>query len=249
MSISIHKVGLNKTLGQQSDEIITANLVGKWVGGTGVETLYWDNQVTSGKNLRRFNGISASDIYFSFDGADDYLGEASTDYGGDPFTFNTNNAFTIGMWLRSGTNGQKFYFESWHALGRGFWFEITSASVSNNIKMDTNSGGLVSGCGQAQLSTKSISTNTWHYITLTHDGTGNYYFYINGSFQGIIDLCAHGSTTATFRLGKKTESSTAYAGNGWRLSDLHVYTARLTDSQIRQNFLASNITNGTRRYE
>ena len=140
MSISIHKVGLNKTLGQQSDEIITTNLVGKWVGGTGVETLYWDNQVTDGKNLRRFNGISANDNYFAFDGTNDYLGEASTSYGGDPFTFNTNNAFTIGMWLRSGTNGQKFYFESWHALGRGFWFEITSASVSNNIKMDTNNG-------------------------------------------------------------------------------------------------------------
>tara|TARA_Y100000592_G_scaffold56739_1_gene89035 strand:- start:468 stop:1214 length:747 start_codon:yes stop_codon:yes gene_type:complete len=248
MSISIHKVGLNKTLGQKSDEIITTNLVGKWVGGTGVETLYWDNQVSGGKNLRRFNGISASSIYFSFDGTDDYLGEASTSYGGDPFTFNTSNAFTIGMWIRSGTNGQKFYFESWHSDGYGFWLEITSASTSNNIKMDTNGLG-VAGCGQVQLSTRSISTNTWHYITLTHDGSGNYYFYINGSFQGSMDLCDHGSTTATFRIGKKTESSTAYAGNDWRLSDLHVYTARLTDSQIRQNFLASNLTNGTRRYE
>jgi hypothetical protein len=74
MSIHAHKTGLNKTLGQQSDAIVTTDLTGNFIPTAGIETLYWDNQVSSGLNLRRFNGVTHSTTdrdHFLLDGTDD----------------------------------------------------------------------------------------------------------------------------------------------------------------------------------
>jgi len=110
MSINVHKTGLSKTLGQQSDAIVTANLVGHWDPAVGVETLYWDNQVSGGNNLRRFNGIAHS-TFWSFDGTDDYLGTASSGYGGDAFTLDPESAFTISTWARVGASGSHYLWQ------------------------------------------------------------------------------------------------------------------------------------------
>ena len=99
MSIHVHKTGLNKTLGQQSDGIVTANLTGNWIPSTGIQTAYWENQVSGGNNLRRFNGITHNNSTphnFQFDGTDDYLGESAEGYGGsDAFTVDVDEAYTI----------------------------------------------------------------------------------------------------------------------------------------------------------
>ena len=75
MSILIHKTGVNKTLGQQSDAIVASDLVGDFQPSVGIETAYWDNQVSGGNNIRRFNGIthnSPAPHNFEFDGTNDY---------------------------------------------------------------------------------------------------------------------------------------------------------------------------------
>ena len=104
MSIQVHKTGLVKTLGQQSDGIVTSNLIGNFnPSSIGSDANAWDNLVTNGKNLRRYNGITHNNSTphnFQFDGTDDYLGAASTGYGGDPFNVNIGNAFTILVWFK-----------------------------------------------------------------------------------------------------------------------------------------------------
>ena len=44
--------------GHQSDEIETSGLIGNFNPNTGIQTAYWENQVSSGKHLRRFNGLT-----------------------------------------------------------------------------------------------------------------------------------------------------------------------------------------------
>ena len=78
MSIHVHRAGLNKTLGQQSDAIVSTNLIGNFVpSNIGGDSNAWDNLVDSGNNLRRYNGITHNNSAphnFEFDGTDDYLG-------------------------------------------------------------------------------------------------------------------------------------------------------------------------------
>ena len=77
MSVHVHKTGLNKTLGQQSDAIFSTNLIGHWepdqnwlVG----DYIVWGNKVAGQNDLRRFNGISrggsGTGTYVAFDGTD-----------------------------------------------------------------------------------------------------------------------------------------------------------------------------------
>ena len=101
MSIHVHKTGLNKTLGQQSDAIVSTNLIGNFDPTAGIASTHWTNQAASNA-LRRSNSITfntSAPKNFQFDGTDDYLGEASSGYGGNPFNVAFQNAYTIGQWV------------------------------------------------------------------------------------------------------------------------------------------------------
>ena len=91
MSIHVHKAGINKTTGRTGASIVTTNLIGNFdPSNIGSDANAWDNLVGSGNNLRRYNGITHNNSAphnFEFDGTNDYLGEASSGYGGTAFTF------------------------------------------------------------------------------------------------------------------------------------------------------------------
>ena len=44
--------------GHQSDEIETSGLIGNFNPSTGIQTTHWENQVSGGANIRRWNGIT-----------------------------------------------------------------------------------------------------------------------------------------------------------------------------------------------
>ena len=244
MSIHVHKTGLNKTLGQQSDAIVTASLVGDFQPSQGIGTAsYWDNQVSSGKNLRRFNSITHNNSTphnFQFDGTDDYLGAASTGYGGDPFTIDITNAFTICQWVKyNDANHYVFY---------------VSIDGSNYISLNLNAGTAdkatistytSSGNGDSAFSSFTFADDTWYYVSLVHDGSGNYSLFVNGSYIGTADLEAATGGAGNLVIGKYGGS---YSASGTKIGHVHVYTAALTNSQLRQNFLASHVINNTRVY-
>ena len=104
MSIHVHKAGINKTTGRTGASIVTTNLIGNFdPSNIGSDANAWDNLVDGGNNLRRFNGITHNNSAphnFEFDGTNDYLGEASSGYGGSPFNINISNAFTILVWFK-----------------------------------------------------------------------------------------------------------------------------------------------------
>ena len=118
MPVPIHTTGLNKTLGQKSSAIVSTNLIGNFVPSLGIASSSWTNQAASNA-LRRYNGItynSSSPQNFEFDGTNDYLGEASSGYGGSAFTVAFQNAYTISQWVflpntwSSGKSHYLFYF-------------------------------------------------------------------------------------------------------------------------------------------
>jgi hypothetical protein len=244
MSVHIHKAGINKTLGQQSDAIITSSLVGDFQPTAGINDEYWDNQVDGQNNLRRFNSISHSTTdpdHFSFDGTDDYLGVAAADYGGSPFNVNAANAFTLAQWVKyNNVNHYAFVID-----------DDSSESIVLDLNVTTNDKGSLTVASNANsvsdattFSSFSFSDDTWYYIALTHDGSGNYKFYVNGSFIG---SSAIGECTANqpLTIGKYSSN---YTAAGTKVGHVHVYTAALTNSQVRQNFLATHVINNTRVY-
>ncbi|MAF26158.1 hypothetical protein CL634_11400 [bacterium] len=270
MSINVHKTGLSKTLGQQSDAIVTAGLVGHWDPGVGVETLYWDNQVSGGNNLRRFNGIAHS-TFWSFDGTDDYLGEASSGYGGSAFTINAANAFTVSTWARAGNGDSNILFQ----IADGALVERVTCTLSPGtndsnhyssvyftVASDENSvsESVYAPYCNSQDCTESmypLINDTWYFITVTHDGSGNYKVFVNGTIMnngqsgndmkttfdfGVIDDVAQ-----EFRIGYDAYGS-YYSDSSSMLGHVLVYTAELTNSQIRQNFLATHKVNSDRYY-
>ena len=240
MGVHVHKTGINKTLGQQSDAIFTTSLVGNWIPGTGVNTHYWDNQVSGGNNLRRFNSLAtgSSPNHWIFSQTNDYLGKAESGYGGSAFTVNTANAFTLAQWFKN-DNGQQHI---------AFCLEYSN---NDNLKLDISIGAsnkatlTVTGASGVAFD-YTFADDTWYYIALVYDGSNGWSFFVNGSFVGSTTITEN-AATCNLMIGKLASAGT-YSAATIKLGHVHVYTAALTNSQLRQNFLASHSVNNSRTY-
>ena len=251
MSIHVHRTGLNKTLGQQSDAIISTNLIGNFdPSNIGSDSNAWDNLVSSGNNLRRYNGITHVNIApraFQFDGTDDYLGEASSGYGGSAFTVAFQNAYTISQWVylpntwSSGKSHYLFYF--YEDSSNYVMFQISAASLL--IHSYTSSGNLANLGAAAYQPSLVTNKNKWLYYTITHNGSGGYTYFLNGNFVGTQSTSAPSATAKALTIGKYGSS---YTSAGVNVGHVHVYSSALSNSQIRQNYLASHDMHNTRVY-
>ena len=254
MSIVVHKTGINKTLGQQSDTItepVATSLVGHFKPDAGIATGVWQNQVGD-KDLRRFNGVSHNNLTphnWEFDGTDDYLGPTSTGYGGDPLRLSMDDPFTIGVWWFY-DNAEDNYILSMgqmDALGMGLWFEESDVGVEFLVENNSFSSSL------------PLTNHKWYYVALVHHGitggTAHYSIYINGSFLGskLIEpsqVFGYGDV----RIGAAQDSQGApgptwyYTTANSRCGHVHVYEMALNSSHLRQNFLATHKIHSDRIY-
>ena len=255
MSIHVHKTGLVKTLGQQSDAIVSTNLIGNFVPSLGIASTHWTNQAASNA-LRRYNGIThnnSSPHNFQFDGTNDYLGQASSGYGGTAFTVTPRNAYTIGQWVylpSSWGSGKKHVLFFLYRDDSNF-VAVQIDNTSMHLHSYTSSGNLApaSFAGPSLVLNKS----KWLYHTIVHNGSGVYTYYINGSFAG-ISLNANyapSSGTSPLNVGYFSDAyneTTTYTSADVKVGHIHVYSSALTNSQIRQNYLASHDMHNTRLY-
>ena len=251
MSIHVHKTGLNKTLGQQSDAVISTNLIGDFNIKFGQASSYWSNQVSGSTALRRYNGISlvlsSHPYYYQFDGTDDYLGEASSGYGGSAF----NVAFFKMLILL--VNGYIYpilgpleinIFSSifYHDSSNYVMFQIDGSVVE--IHSYTSSGNLANLSMVVSFNPRS-HRDKWVYYTITHNGSGTYKAFANGTFLGKQSTSAPSATAKALTIGKYGSS---YTTAGVRVGHIHVYSSELTNSQVRQNYLASHDMNNVRYF-
>ena len=243
MSIHAHKTGINKTTGQQSDAIYSTSLTGNWIPGTGVNTHFWDNQVGSGKNLRRINTVAtgSSPSHWIFSGTNDYFGAASSSYGGDPFGVNTYNAFTLAQWFKNDSGVAHVAFSLIY-------------SSSNIAKLIISQSGGTANKARFTVGSETpvefdytFADDTWYYISLVYAGSNVWSFFVNGSFVGSSTITTSGIDSPELQIGRDAATST-YSGGTIKLGHVHVYSAALKNSQLRQNFLASHVINNTRVY-
>ena len=197
MSILVHKVGINKTLGQKSNYMEGGSslprtdstgwrdsLTGEWQAGTGFSGAgdIWGNQVSGGRDLRAYNSMvcnsSSTPHHLIFDGIDDYIWNTSTGYGGNPFTVDLSADFTIGSWVRSASNGTSYAaFVGTGTSSGGYlysYFQNGQWTVT-----DGNNSAVTTG----SAANKMMADNTWHYVSMSHDRSEGYvYIYVDGKY-------------------------------------------------------------------
>jgi len=228
--------------------IVSSNLTGNWDPSTGINTHYWDNQVGGGKNIRRFNGIShvnSAPHHFNFDGSNDYFGEAQSGYGGDAFYVNGMNAFTLAQWYKHRAGFRHVAFALTYSGGDVviLW---TGQRILNQMTLEDGGGG------RADFTNFTFANNTWYYVAVVHHGSNQFSFYVNGSLIGtgsvnITDNTGStGSAADTLQIGKTAGSN--YTQANMKVGHVHVHSAALTASKIRQNYLATHEPRSTLLY-
>ena len=240
MAVPIHKTGLNKTLGQKSSAIYSTNLTGNFDPTAGIASTHWTNQAAVNA-LRRYNGITfntSTPKNFQFDGTNDFLGEASSGYGGTAFTIDTNSAFTLGQWYKHRNIYRHIAFGIIYS-GSDVLNLSTGEYVLNKMSVRNDSGSRIDF-------DYTFSNNTWYYIALVYHGLNTYSFFVNGSFVGSGTLTTSALSGAIVQIGK-------FAGNtftqpGIKVGNIHAYSSALGGSALRQNFLATQSINNLRRY-
>ncbi len=233
---------LTSVLGHQSDEIETSGLIGNFVPTAGIASTHWTNQAASNA-LRRFNGITHNNSAphnFQFDGSDDYLGEASSGYGGSSFGVNTYNNFTMAQWYKHRAGYRHVPFSLTYS-GSDLITVWTGQRVLNKMSVSNDQAAHI------DFSDYTFSDNTWYYIALVRDGS-TYSFFVNGSFVGSGTLATQGVDPALFQVGATGVTGTTYTQSGLKVGHIHVHSTALKNSQIRQNMLASHDINDARIY-
>ena len=237
MSILLHKAGSNKAGGNSPASIYSTNLIGNFVPSQGINSTYWENQAAS-NSLRRFNSITHNNSAphnFQFDGTDDYLGQASSGYGGTAFTVNIANAYTLGCWWKHKSGGHNNVFRLGSYTSGGLMLFIRGGG---GVELYVNNQG-TSGV------TLPKGNDKWYYLSLVHDGSNNYTVFIDGSYA--ISLTKTGATgTQNLEIGRYDDSSFTISTS--KVGHIHVHSVALTNSQIRQNMLASHDINDARIY-
>ena len=280
MSIHAHKTGLNKTLGQQSDAIVTSadlgidgdceGLIGNFIPTVGINTHYWENQEEGNAcdlgNLRRVNGIGHSTTdpdHFLLDGTDDYLGIVEDGYGGTSLVElgGGTDPFTLAQWFKyNNVNHYIFFVGDDAAVGTTptashsyIVLEVLASNDQCKLTVRPEYDGSVRS-DTATFSNFTFADDTWYYVALTHDGANDYSVYVNGSYIGSMTstYALASSTSEYFAVecgAKNIDGTSAYSGAGTKIGHIHVYeNGYLTNSQVRQNFLATHSVNNTRVY-
>jgi hypothetical protein len=127
--------------------------------------------------------------------------------------------------------------------------QIDGSSVE--LHSYTSSGNLANGTFTPAGPSMVVNKNKWLYHTVTHDGSGGYRYFINGNFVGAASTSAPSATAQPMVVGRYTfdgGGSYSYTSAGVKVGHIHVYSSALTNSQIRQNYLAIQSPTNTRLY-
>ena len=254
---AIHKTAINATQGYKSSSIHPTNLIGNFVPSQGINSTHWDNQEVENA-LRRFNGIAHSSTshpyYYQFDGTNDYLGEASSSYGGDAFYVVFQNAYTISQWVHlpsTWTTGNKHVMiQLFNTDANQLYAYIDGATMkARSFTSDGNQGPFSIGSVVNLINNR----DKWLYHTISHDGSGLYKYYINGTFIDSTDAnyaptAQNTNTPLTVGFSPGGGDGAFFTSANVRIGHMHVHSSELGSSQIRQNYLASQDVNNTRYF-
>ena len=209
---------------------LMGNRVSEWkfdegAGTTTADTVGTNTGILTGVPSRRSGAECVSGGCLNFDGIDDYVDC------GDVSTANWSG-LTTEAWVYWTANGMNGYAGVYHKgsgsdLGR---FLITD----NGQVLIQNGNGNFNSVGA-----NDILKNTWTHVLYTYNQTaGQEYIYINGQIKGqkarTGDI-AQNSTNLWIGFGYGAANNYMFPGY---IDEVRVYSAALTASAIRENYLA-----------
>jgi hypothetical protein len=210
------------------------------VQGAGSNTLtsgiisYWkfdENSGTSlsdsaGSNTGTFNGTTGSQWVtgkinsgLSFNGSNNYVSFSTTSA--------TVNSVTITAWVYlTSTSGTKGIYSWGPTSGCSPGLQYFSVSSGNLY--------LGSSCGAGVTGSTTLSTNTWYFVAVTIDGSGNATLYVNASS---VAGPTNGRSAFTQSTGNDTIGAYYSAGSltgyfSGRIDEVAVWTRALSQSEI-----------------
>jgi len=180
-----------------------------------------------GANKPASGGAFVNQYSVSFDGTDDYMDA------GNVTELNSISAFTISMWIN---------FE--HITGSSIMSVFTSgSSTSDRIEIVFNSlsevrfgvNGSISSCSfNISSPTNYRSTDAWHNIVCTYDGT-NVTLFFDGSQKATTTSSVPSSTSSTHgndaTVGRRTLGGGSFYFNGY-IDEVAIFNSALTAEQI-----------------
>ncbi len=153
----------------------------------------------------------------NFNGSNDYvdLGNAN---GTVP---NGNGAFTISAWIYPTdlSSDRTIYGEY---SGSNFYFNI---QTNGSLWLCNENSGTCSS--PAFSAAGAVITNKWQYVTVTHNGSGSYRFFVNGRDVTSTSIGSYGSTTTFMSIGRG--GNTYFEG---KLDDVRIYDYARTPAQV-----------------
>jgi len=237
--------------------IISSNRTGYFIAidsGSNIDTNEWKNSQSgnTGVGFKRTGGVvhnNSTPHNFEFDGSNDRLSPGDgAGYGGNPFTIDLSQYFTIGIWWRYDSSGDNYCWVFGANNSGGASLSINSSTGKPEFRANSSSANITSSY--------ACQNHKWYYIaissspnnTSSFDGDIDANMYVFGvdspGFVGsAINTGGSGVTAGdqNMDVGYVNGATTAVTVADSRCANIHMYeasnsAAKLTESQLRQNF-------------
>lgn len=172
------------------------------------------------------NGVgfnSANGGYFTFDGVNDYI-----DFGINN-AIRTTSARTISLWININSGFGNFFSDSVSPSGyqgAELWYDLSGF----------RSVVLGSATYQVAVNKPTANYNTWHYVTLSWNGTT-----LKAYWDGVINtslaqtVIPVNNTTSSTKLGLSNELGGRIPLNG-KIAQCKIYNVQLSDAEVLTDF-------------
>ena len=206
-----------------SENIITSGLVLNLDANNYTSGTTWTDTSGQGNNGTLTNGVTYSSDnggVLVFDGTDDYVVTGSD-------MFNANANFTFSIWFNSDS----------FAVQKAFAADVNN---SQSLFLRYNSGIQVVNSNTAVLgsfSSSTLSTNTWHNVTVTRS-SNTYTLYVDGISKSTL-IFSHTYTHSPTTIGANNNDSAPPAYKNpfdGKIAQVLAYNTALSDSDVKHNF-------------
>jgi len=197
-----------------------------------------------------FVAASGSDpAYFDFDGSNDRIDITDTYSGGTAGglktydLFNGSNNWSLNIWFNSdsfptgtgNTVSPILCMSGW----RNVLFCHGNGSPVDGLNLVINQDG---SWHAPEITTGSLSTDTWYNVCITYDSSSGYVLYLNGSSVDTSSLTGTiGIKPSHIRSDAQIGGETKLAGNrsyNGQIAVMSLYEETLTSSEVTQNYNA-----------
>jgi hypothetical protein len=227
------------------------------VSGSGNHAAFWSTN--AGGDIRSAQYFVDKDINITevrFRNQDNTAGKGKLYQNGSsidavitPYKGSDTGTFTVSTWVKLNSLHNYFYVvrgNDYNTVGGG-WSILLGGSVGGKISVSAvPTGGAVTGTSNINqglvLSTSTMNSDTWYYITMVWKPYSYIKVYVNGTLEGNASMTCPGVRSSSWGWLMSGGKLDAYGTRGIH-GALHIYDRELSATEVLQNFEA-----GRRRY-